>query len=264
MGVSRKAAKGKVRSEINKAQSYVDDRFCAFCGFSTRGGFCEICGKPFAPDPAKSAGSLSRSTFIYPIFWPFRLIPVLSGFNFAKKMSNDHSACLIQSTVQTPLGIMIALVANDKLCLLEFTDRPILASEYKALTRHYQAEVQDGEHPLIAKLQAELDAYFAGTLQEFTIPLEAPGTPFQQQVWDELLRIPFGTTRSYKQQAIALQNLPAIRAVAQANGMNRIAILIPCHRVIGESGKLTGYGGGLWRKQRLLELESAGRQGTLF
>ncbi len=179
-------------------------------------------------------------------------------------MPQEATRQIIQTRFETPLGPMIAWAVEEGLCLLEFTDRAILESEFNALTKHYNATVTDGTHPVLDMLQVQLTEYFEGRRKEFTVPLDVPGTPFQQQVWAELQRIPFGITRSYKQQAIAVNNLPAIRAVAQANGMNRIAILIPCHRVIGENGKLTGYGGGLWRKQRLLDLERQNRQGELF
>ena len=102
----------------------------------------------------------------------------------------------------------------------------------------------------------QLNEYFEGRRIEFTMPLVTPGTSFQETVWEELRRIPYGSTRSYKQQAEAINNPEAVRAVANANGVNRISILIPCHRVIGSDGQLTGYGGGLWRKKWLLDLES--------
>jgi len=92
---------------------------------------------------------------------------------------------------------------------------------------------------------------------EFTVPLAPVGTDFQKKVWEILRTIPYGTTRSYQQQADILGNPKAVRAVANANGLNKISIIIPCHRVIGTNGTLTGYGGGIWRKQKLLELEKA-------
>ena len=104
-------------------------------------------------------------------------------------------------------------------------------------------------------LQQQLEEYFVGKRKKFTLPLLTPGTDFQQSVWKELQNISYGTTRSYKQQALALDKGEAVRAVANANGMNRISIVIPCHRVIGEDGHLTRYGGGLWRKKWLLDLE---------
>ena len=105
-------------------------------------------------------------------------------------------------------------------------------------------------------LRIQLEEYFDGRRKIFSVPLFAPGTVFQRLVWDELQKIPYGTTRSYKQQARAIDKPEAVRAVANANGMNRIAILIPCHRVIGEDGTMTGYGGGIWRKKWLLDLET--------
>jgi O-6-methylguanine DNA methyltransferase len=109
-----------------------------------------------------------------------------------------------------------------------------------------------------------VESYFAGDLRHFSIPLVAPGTEFQRTVWDELRRIPFGETRSYADVARAIGRPSAVRAVARANGDNRMAIFIPCHRVVGSDGRLTGYGGGLWRKQHLLDLESRVSPGGLF
>lgn len=102
----------------------------------------------------------------------------------------------------------------------------------------------------------QLDAYFAGELKEFTVELRLAGTPFQRSVWDRLRQIPYGETRSYGELAEALGNLGASRAVGLANGKNPVGIIVPCHRVVGASGGLTGYGGGLDRKQRLLDFES--------
>lgn len=110
----------------------------------------------------------------------------------------------------------------------------------------------------------QLDEYFAGTRKEFDLKLNPQGTVFQQSVWDELLNIPFGRTRSYLEQTKQLGDVKAIRAVASANGKNPIWIIIPCHRVIGSNGSLTGYAGGIWRKKWLLEHESGSKQQTLF
>ncbi|MFI6460683.1 methylated-DNA--[protein]-cysteine S-methyltransferase [Streptomyces sp. NPDC050538] len=107
-----------------------------------------------------------------------------------------------------------------------------------------------------AETTAQLQAYFGGELKEFTIQLRLHGTPFQQTVWDQLRRIPYGETRSYGDLADALGNPGASRAVGLANGKNPIGIIVPCHRVVGANGSLTGYGGGLDRKQRLLDFES--------
>ena len=114
-----------------------------------------------------------------------------------------------------------------------------------------------GATVLTDRAARQLEEYFAGTRRTFELPLDPQGTEFQRRVWDALLRIPYGETRSYREQAEALGNPRAIRAVARANGANRIAIVIPCHRVIGADGTLTGYAGGLARKAQLLTLEGA-------
>ena len=123
------------------------------------------------------------------------------------------------------------------------------------LRRQYGAEFVPGESLHFKALSDQLGDYFAGRRREFSVPLASAGTAFQERVWAVLRSISYGTTRSYQEQARVLGNPRAIRAVARANGDNRIAILIPCHRVIGKNGKLVGYGGGLWRKQYLLDLE---------
>ena len=116
-----------------------------------------------------------------------------------------------------------------------------------------------GESDLLRQLRTELAEYFAGTRRDFTVPLIYPGTEFEHRVWSELLAIPYSETRSYQDLARSLGQPGASRAVGRANGMNRIAILIPCHRVVNQSGELGGYGGGLWRKRILLDLEKEGR-----
>ncbi len=108
----------------------------------------------------------------------------------------------------------------------------------------------------LAKLKNQVAQYFSGEREEFELTLAPDGTIFQQKVWSELLKIPFGKTRTYKEQSISVGDVKAIRAVATANGANPIAIIIPCHRIIGSDGSLTGYAGGLWRKKWLLEFEA--------
>lgn len=157
--------------------------------------------------------------------------------------------------LETPIGTMFAAAVPEGICLLEYTDRKMLPTELKALAKHYNATILQGDNPHFAKLKKQLEEYFGGSRKVFDVPLAMPGTAFQQAVWNELLTIPYGSTRSYADQAIALQKPTAVRAVANANGMNRISILVPCHRIIGSDGSLTGYGGGLWRKQWLLDLE---------
>lgn len=186
----------------------------------------------------------------------------LSGFSEAFKRSTGFTpsesrqrTVIAISRVPTPLGPMVAGAVGDKLCLLEFADRPMLETQLKRVRCTFEAELISGADPLFERVETELAEYFAGSRTTFTIPLEISGTPFQQAVWTVLRNIPYGETRSYSEQAEAISRPGAVRAVARANGDNRIAILVPCHRVIGNDGSLTGYGGGLWRKRYLLELE---------
>ena len=149
------------------------------------------------------------------------------------------------------------------LCLLEFADRPELPQELAFLAEHFGAAPQEGPSPLLDLVREELAAYFAGQLTAFSVPLDTPGTNFQRRVWQSLAEVPFGKTVSYGVLAKALTgDTRASRAVAAANGQNRVAILVPCHRVVGAGGALTGYAGGLERKAKLLALESG--QGALF
>lgn len=157
--------------------------------------------------------------------------------------------------IDTPLGPMIVCATKDGVCLLEFTNRKMLETELKDLAKRLNAVIVQGDNPHNEKAAIQLSEYFAGNRKKFDLPLFTPGTAFQNKVWKELQRIPYGATRSYKEQAIAIGNADSVRAVATANGMNRIAIIIPCHRVIGSDGNLTGYAGGLWRKRFLLDLE---------
>jgi AraC family transcriptional regulator of adaptative response/methylated-DNA-[protein]-cysteine methyltransferase len=155
----------------------------------------------------------------------------------------------------TPLGPMIAAATEKGLCLLEFTDRRMLETQLQVLGRRLRLPLVPGDHQHLRQIRAELGDYFAGRRRSFDVPLHVTGTPFQERVWGELRLIPYGETRSYAEVARAVGRPRAVRAVGQANGMNRIAIVLPCHRVVNASGRLGGYGGGLWRKRRLLALE---------
>ena len=132
----------------------------------------------------------------------------------------------------------------------------MLETEFKDLCKRLNAVILPGTNHLLDTVQSEVAEYFSGKRKNFTVPLDTPGTDFQKSVWQILQDIPYGKTRSYKQQAVAVGNPKAIRAVASANGHNRVSIIIPCHRVIGSDGSLVGYGGGLQRKKWLLDLES--------
>ncbi|TLG76812.1 bifunctional transcriptional activator/DNA repair enzyme AdaA [Culicoidibacter larvae] len=185
----------------------------------------------------------------------------LSGFNSAYKNligdtpSGKNKNVITVMRFTSVLGPMIAASTDKGICLLEFSDRRMLETELKDIRRIFKSELLYGENDLLRQVKREIEEYFAGTRQAFDVPLDVVGSDFQKQVWAQLQTIPYGTTRSYAEQAAAMNNPKAVRAVGTANGHNRIAIIIPCHRVIGSNGKLTGYGGGLWRKQWLLDLE---------
>ena len=186
----------------------------------------------------------------------------LSGFNTAIRELVGSSptesravTTVVLRRIATPLGPMVAGSIDGDICFLEFADRRMLERQLKTLSRRLRCRFLPGMSPVLDSLARELDAYFDGRLEQFTVPLRVPGTDFQRAVWNALAEIPYGQTRSYADIAESLGRPTAVRAVACANGDNRIAIAIPCHRVIGKDGSLTGYGGSLWRKQRLLELE---------
>jgi AraC family transcriptional regulator of adaptative response/methylated-DNA-[protein]-cysteine methyltransferase len=163
--------------------------------------------------------------------------------------------CVLLAWMPTPLGPMVAGATEDGVCLLEFTDRRMLETQLATVRRRLPGPVIAGTNAHLAALQGELTEYFDGTRRAFSVPLVYPGTAFQRRVWEGLLAVPYGETRSYQALAAALGDPSAVRAVGRANGMNRIAILIPCHRIVNKSGALGGYGGGLRRKQFLLDLE---------
>ena len=162
---------------------------------------------------------------------------------------------IVTAQIETPLGLMVAGASEDGICLLEFNDRKMLHTEYHDLAKLLKTTIEAGENKHIRAIRKQLNEYFKGKRKAFTVPLVTPGTLFQQAVWKELQKIPFGSTRSYHDQAEILNKPEAVRAVANANGANRISIVIPCHRVIGSDGRLTGYGGGLKRKKWLLDHE---------
>ena len=187
----------------------------------------------------------------------------LSGFQETFKKISGHApsrangkTVISLTRLTTPLGPMIAGASKEGICLLEFADRPMLPTQIKRLEKYLNAVILPGENPHFTILNQQLEAYFEGERKSFDLPFILPGTAFQKKVWQALMGIPYGETRSYQQQALAIDKPKAIRAVGTANGDNRLAIIIPCHRVIGADGKLTGYGGGIWRKQWLLDHET--------
>lgn len=169
---------------------------------------------------------------------------------------------VIQTRVlRTPLGEMIA-AASDQfgLVLCEFHDRPMLPLQWERIRELGYGDPVEGDNQVLTQTQRELDEYFAGKRREFTIPLLLEGSPFQTNVWRALLGIPFGQTSSYDAIATRLGSRGGARAVGRANGDNRIAIIVPCHRVINADGSLSGYGGGKHRKSWLLRHEGKGVQ----
>jgi AraC family transcriptional regulator of adaptative response/methylated-DNA-[protein]-cysteine methyltransferase len=189
-----------------------------------------------------------------------------SGFRdaFSKIMGapptkfEKHRAILKASWIDTKLGPMIAIADEAGLYLLEFVDRRGLEREIERLRLKTKAAIIPGVTDPIKSIAIELESYFEGKLKEFNTPLHLLGSPFQKLVWDELMRIPYGQTRSYMVQAEAIGKATAYRAVANANGANQLAIVIPCHRIINSNGDLGGYGGGITRKQWLIEHEKQG------
>lgn len=188
----------------------------------------------------------------------------LSGFNESFKnivgvspKNSKNQKIIDLKRIETPLGTMIACADENGISMLEFSERKSLQKELEEISKHFKANIIQGENPHFKTLEKELEDYFNGKIREFTVPLSPVGTDFQKKVWEVLRKIPYGTTRSYQEQANILGSPKSVRAVANANGLNKISIIIPCHRVIGTNGTLTGYGGGIWRKQKLLELEKA-------
>ncbi len=169
----------------------------------------------------------------------------------------------ITANISTPLGEVLAMFSHKGLCLLEFIDKQNLTNEIHDVYKYVnnssdiinQHIINVNKNKLQLQLQIELDEYFQGKRQQFSIPLHFIGSDFQKKTWDVLLKIEYGTTISYKEQAMQYGNAKAVRAIANANGKNKIVIIVPCHRVIGHNGDLVGYSSGIKRKQALLHIE---------
>jgi AraC family transcriptional regulator of adaptative response/methylated-DNA-[protein]-cysteine methyltransferase len=169
------------------------------------------------------------------------------------------SDCVRVSLLDTPIGPMLAAASDEGVCQLEFADRRGLEKSYAEMRRRFSLPVVPGENSPLVRLRQELRDYFSGARRDFTVPVLLRGTSFQERVWRELQRVPFGRTASYETIAKKIGSPSAVRAVARANGTNRLYLLVPCHRIIAKDGALSGYGGGVWRKRLLLELERTGR-----
>jgi len=218
---------GKALEKIRNGER-IDDVALGY-GYDSHSGFREAFSRKFGAPPGKA-----RSTKHITVAW-----------------------------IESPLGPLIAGATDTSLVLLEFTERRMLDAQFAALRRHFRQPIVPGENPILRQVKDQLAGYFAGTLKKFSVPLEFPGSKFQEHVWQALLRIPYGKTVSYEELARKINAPRAQRAVGHTNGLNRIGIIIPCHRVINKNGELGGYGGGLWRKQALLELERGERKYTL-
>ena len=182
------------------------------------------------------------------------------GYTYKKLMQSAPSisvtkAVIVINRLTTPLGPMFIAATDEGICLLEFVDRRMLETEFQQLQKLLNMQIIYGENQHILQAKQEINEYFQGKRHIFQVKLHTPGTDFQQQVWQALRQIPFGELSTYQQQAQKINKPLAVRAVASANGFNRVAIIIPCHRVIGSNGELIGYGGGLERKRWLIEHE---------
>ncbi len=210
---------GKAAETLNEGASVVDAQLDA--GFESGSGFRSAVTKLFGAAPAQLRGKeLLRADWI-----------------------------------ETPIGPMMAIADAHALHILEFAERKALPAEIRKLHTFTGSGIVMGRHPPIDQIESELRVYFAGEDRGFTTRLAGHGSPFQRQVWDALRKIPVGISQTYGSVAAGLGLPSSTRAVAGANGANQIAIVIPCHRLVGADGSLTGYGGGLWRKRWLLEHE---------
>ncbi len=184
----------------------------------------------------------------------------LSGFGYTYKRltgaaPTQATQVIVIHRFTTTLGPMFVCATDRGVCLLEFTDRRMLETEFRDIQRLFNARIVTGENSHTRQTVKEIGEYFAGTRRQFDLALDAPGSDFQQSVWHVLRAVPYGQTSHYQAISLRLNKPNAVRAVAAANGANRIAIVIPCHRIIGKDGTMTGYGGGISRKEWLIEHE---------
>lgn len=171
-----------------------------------------------------------------------------AGYGLSKRVVNI-------TYVETGLGLMVAGATEKGICMFEFADYKLIDSELRQLSGQFKTPLVPADNPHFDTLRTQLNEYFKGERKEFDIPLDLVGTEFQKTVWLALLQISYGHTISYGNQAELIGKPSSVRAVANANGKNKISIILPCHRVIGADNSLTGYGGGIWRKKKLLEFE---------
>jgi O-6-methylguanine DNA methyltransferase len=179
-----------------------------------------------------------------------------AGYRACLRCHPDVSMPVTTRQIVTPIGSMTLGATDTALVLCDFTERPMMAAQLASVRRRI-GPTAAGNSPILDRAAAQLREFFAGQRRAFEMPLDMPGSAFQERVWSELRRIPYGETISYRELAERADAAAAYRAVGRANGSNRLAVIVPCHRVIAAGGGLGGYGGGLPAKRWLLELESA-------
>jgi len=179
-----------------------------------------------------------------------------TGYRACLRCQPERGTGVTVRTVETPIGRMVAGATSEAIVLFDFAERPMIGAQLAAVRRRI-GPTSEGSSLLLDRLEGQLRQYFDGRRREFHLPLDTPGSAFQERVWAELRGIPYGETISYRQLAERVGAGPAYRAVGRANGSNRVAVIVPCHRVIAAGGGLGGYGGGLPAKRRLLELEES-------
>jgi AraC family transcriptional regulator of adaptative response/methylated-DNA-[protein]-cysteine methyltransferase len=211
----------RIRQSANLLEVAMD------CGYESDSGFREAFGRAFGQTPGRCKAA----------------------------------KCILTATIASPLGPMTAAANDEGVCLLDFGQGPGMKERVAGLKNRFDCAAVPGENEHIRRLREELKAYFAGQLRRFTVPIVYPGTAFQVAVWRRLQKIPYGRTATYEKIACGVGKPAAQRAVGMANHANPIAVIIPCHRVVRKNGDLGGYGGGLWRKQFLLDLERGSRPG---
>jgi methylated-DNA-[protein]-cysteine S-methyltransferase len=179
-----------------------------------------------------------------------------AGYRACLRCQPEASTSVTLRDLETPVGRMTLGVTDSAVVLCDFSERPMMAAQLASVRRRIGPTAY-GDAPLLDRVQAELGEYFAGTRVDFDLPIDMPGSAFQERVWAELRRIPYGETISYRELARRVDAGGAFRAIGRANGSNRLAVIVPCHRVIAAGAGLGGYGGGLPAKRRLLDLEAA-------
>jgi AraC family transcriptional regulator of adaptative response/methylated-DNA-[protein]-cysteine methyltransferase len=179
-----------------------------------------------------------------------------AGYRACLRCHPETAAAVALRSIATPIGRMLAGASPTAIVLVDFAERRMIDAQLAAVRRRI-GPTSEGSSPLLDRVEGQLGEYFAGSRHTFDLPLDIPGSAFQERVWSELARIPYGTTISYRELALRVGTPGAFRAVGRANGSNRAAVIVPCHRVVAANGALGGYGGGLGAKGWLLALERA-------